>query len=153
MLPGAWRSMVSARTSWPGVDMLRLGIPVKSYIFSASLTDFRVLRRTLKILCIFMKKWRAVQQRVQVTLVFMICCMFRSPTAQFQYITGIKPWCFVQKVRSNALCCTQCHSVLVCVTVYACWTWFVFLDVVIFYIFVGFLCFLVKTYGPTIITL
>ena len=40
---------------------------------------------------------------------------------------------------------------LVCVTVYACWTWFVFLDV-IFYIFVGFLCFLVKTYGPTIHT-
>ena len=37
--------------------------------------------------------------------------------------------------------------------VYACWTWFVFLDVVIFYIFVGFLCFLVKTYGPTILIL
>ena len=29
----------------------------------------------------------------------------------------------------------------------------VFLDVVIFYIFVGFLCFLIKTYGPTIIIL
>ena len=52
-----------------------------------------------------------------------------------------------------ALRCTQCHSVLVCVTVYACWTWFVFLDVVIFYIFVGFLCFLVKIYGLTIIIL
>ena len=51
------------------------------------------------------------------------------------------------------LCVVQCHSVLVglYVTVYACWTRFVFLDVVvIFYIFVGFLCFLVKTYGPTI---
>ena len=58
-----------------------------------------------------------------------------------------------KKWENNALCCTQCHSVLVCVTVYACWTWFVFLDVVTVYIFVGSLCFLVKTDGPTIIIL
>ena len=55
---------------------------------------------------------------------------------------------FCSKSEKIVLCVV--HSVLVCVTVYACSTWFVFLDVVIFYIFVGFLCFLVKTYGPTI---
>ena len=58
---------------------------------------------------------------------------------------------FCSKSEKIMLCAV--HSVTVCVTVYACWTWFVFLDVVIFYIFVGFLCFWVKACGPTIILL
>ena len=131
-------------------------IPVKSYVFSVSLKDFRQFSSLMaygKDLTYFREK-------------------MMSSTTESTSDTGLHDLLYVQKShcaisiynwnqtmvfcsKSEKIMFYVVHSVLVCVTVYDCWMWFVFLVVAIFYIFVGFLCFLVrsKTYGPTIIIL